>query len=84
MTKEQKENIFRCGNLMIEQLKPVIELIENVWHQLKEILSAAYKHLKEYLEKDISTRTKKHKKGKKYIHNYKKIQLWKFLNNIKV
>lgn len=84
MTNEQKENILRCANLIYEQIKPVIELIENVWQSLKEIFLIAYKQLKEYLEKDINIRTKKYKKGKRYICSYKRTQLWKFLSEIKV
>lgn len=67
-TDEQMETIKKCMDIIIKACESV-----------KEIIIEAFNQLKGFLNKEVSIRTKKHKKGKKYIHNYIKIKLWKVI-----
>ena len=79
MTEEQKQRLLEIQNKIYKDIKPFIEVITRIWESLKEIAIKIYKNLKEFLERKISIRTKSFKKGKRYIHTYKKFELWKFV-----
>lgn len=76
MTDEQ---LLKTQNKMYENLKPFIEKINRIWEAVKELFIKVWIQLKKFLEIKVSIRTKSFKKGKKYIHSYKKIELWKWV-----
>lgn len=81
MTIEQKEQFQKIAEELYEKIKPVIDAVYKIAEAIVSNAVEAWKQLKEYLIAKVSVRTKKTKKGKKYIHSYKKIELYKlFLN----
>lgn len=79
MTEEQKQFLINAENDLIETIKPFIELMIRVWDEIKELVTIAYEELKKILYKEVPIRTKGHKKGKKYIHSYIKVRMWRLL-----
>lgn len=80
MPEEQKQRLLEIQNKIYEDIKPFIELMNRIWMQVKDILIDVYNNLKEFLMKKVSIKTKSYKKGKKYVHSYKKIELWRLLS----
>ena len=81
MTIEQKEQFQKISEELYEKIKPIIDAVYKIAEAIVSTAVEAWKQLKEYLTTKVSARTKKTKKGKKYIHSYKKIELYKlFLN----
>lgn len=79
MTEEQKEQLERIAEEMYKVIKPIIDRFFEI---AKEIASAAtdfFEYIKEIVTIKVSVRTNKVKKGKKYIHSYKKYELWRLL-----
>ena len=79
MTVEQKEQFQKTSEELYEKIKPVIDAVYKITEAIVSTAVEAWKQLKEYLTTKVSVRTKKTKKGKKYIHSYKKIELWRIL-----
>ena len=71
-------------NEQLEILHTAIELITRVWNAVKELVIRAYENLKEFLSRKASIKTKSYKKGKKYVHKYIHIKLWKLLERGKI
>ncbi len=63
-----------------EKLQALVDKIVNIISkfvaQVKEVFIKAWSSVKDILNKKISVRTKKYKKGKRYVHSYKKIKLF--------
>lgn len=78
MTEEQKQRLLEIQNKMYEDLKPFIETINRIWEAIKDLVIKVWTQFKNFLERKVSVRTKSFKKGKRYIHGYKKIELWKW------
>lgn len=79
MTEDQKQRLLEIQNKIYKDIKPFIELMNRIWESIKDLVIDAYKSLKEFLQKKVPIRTKSYKKGKRYIHSYKKKELWKVL-----
>ncbi len=79
MTEEQKQQLLEIQNKIYEDIKPFIETINRIWEAVKELVTSVYIQLKNFLERKVSIRTKSFKKGKRHIHSYKKIELWKWV-----
>ena len=79
MTEEQKEQLRKIAEKLYEKIKPVIDAVYEIAEAIANTAVEAWKQLKSYLTTKVSVRTKREKKGKKYIHSYKKIELWRLL-----
>lgn len=79
MTEEQKQSLINTSNELIEAMRPFVELMTRVWDGIKELVLKAYEELKKFLYKEIPIRAKCYRKGKKYIHGYKKVKMWRIL-----
>lgn len=77
-TEEQLEMIHKLE----ETLQPVIECISKLFDEIKTIFLKVYENLKTFLSTKISIKSKSYKKGKKYIHSYRKLELWKYVRRL--
>lgn len=79
LTEEQMQAINDCCEL----IKSVGETVIELWEAVKRIFIEVYKEIKERLTRKVSVRTKAKRKGKRYVHNYKKFELWKLISRWK-
>lgn len=79
MSDEQLQLIIKAGNDLMESMRPFIELLERVWESIKITFQKFYEELKQFLYKKVPMKTKCYKKGKKYIHSYIKVKIWRML-----
>lgn len=79
MTIEQKEQFQKIAEELYEKIKPVIDAVYEIAETIASTVVEVWKQLTAYLTTKVSVRTKKTKKGKKFIHSYKKIELWRLL-----
>ena len=79
MTIEQKEQFQKIAEELYEKIKLVIDAVYEIFETLASTAVEVWKQLTAYLTTKVSVRIKKTKKGKKYIHSYKKIELWRLL-----
>lgn len=69
LTDEQKEVIKKC-----------VQIVTELFQHMKKAFIQVYEQVKEFLNKKVSIKTKSFKKGNKYIHSYKYVELWKIFS----
>lgn len=79
MTDEQKEQLQEIAENLYQIIKPIIDKIYEIAEEVANKLNSMYEWVKEFLTLKVSIKQKKRKKGRKYIHSYKKIELWKVI-----
>lgn len=79
MVEEQKQQLLEMLNKLYEDIRPFVEIIIKIWEAVREIVTKIYIQLIEFLKTKILIKTKSFKKGKRFIHGYKKIELWKWV-----
>lgn len=79
MTEEQKEQLERTAEEMYQIIKPIIDKFFEIARAIVSAVTEFFEYIKEIATIKVSVRTKKIKKGKKYIHSYKKYELWRLL-----
>lgn len=62
-----------------ESFDSIVDALSKFVEQVKDVFIKVYDSIKEMLNKKISIRTKRYKKGKRYIHSYKKITLLDYI-----
>lgn len=81
MTDEQKEQLQEIAENLYQLIKPIIDKVYEIAKAIADTIIEIYNWLKEILISKVSIKQKKRKKGKKYIHSYKKIELWKLIRD---
>lgn len=66
-------------NIDHRQLYETIERLQQVINQIRDIFMNIWNQIREILDSPISIRTNIHKKGKRYVHNYKRISLFDYI-----
>ena len=66
-----------------ENINKMISAVNELVHEIVKFVKAVAEKVAQFLKTKISVRSKKEKKGKKYIYKYEKIQLWKYLLQIR-
>lgn len=67
-----------------ESFNKIADVISKFVDQVKDIFMNVYASLKDMLNKKVSVRTKKYKKGKRYVHSYKKIKLVDYIRFVNI
>ena len=81
MADKQKEQLQKIAGNLYQLIKPIIDKVCEIAKAIADTINEIYNWLKEILISKVSIKQKKRKKGKKYIHSYKKIELWKLIRD---